>query len=503
MLIQKSNLLKILILILAISAGVILRSTELLNHNYVFGFDQGREYLVVREMVLNHKLRLIGSEIGSGSAGFTGIFHGPVFYYFLSLAYIFFNGDPYGGIVLMFIFGLATIIFTFFLVGKLFGYLFGLFAAILVSISPPLISQSRFLWSPNPVSFFILLAFYFTYYINRGAKYIFFSSFFSGFIYNFELATAVPVSLGLALYCLFVLRFKKLKQYLYLIAGYVFSFSPMIIFDIKHNFQASRGLFNHFSNPKNNLIDIHKILNSSKDIISSFTYSYSDTFPKQSLLPGWLIILFIFIVVVFMIYKESNKQLKYFILYLLILPLITFFVYLFFRIPVYVYYLAHLNLSIMLLFSYGFFSSYKKRKFYFSLLFLLIGIISILQFIPFSINTFIKDYFDYGGDAKIKGRVDAIDYIYKDSKGEKFGLLVFSPPVYTYPYDYIVLWYGKNRYGYIPHKEKKGLFYLLMEKDPGKPWSYNGWLETVIKDGTIEKTEVLPSGLIVQKRIMH
>ena len=39
-----------------------------------------------------------------------------------------------------------------------------------------------------------------------------------------------------------------------------------------------------------------------------------------------------------------------------------------------------------------------------------------------------------------------------------------------------------------------------MEPDPSKPWSYKGWLETVIKDGKVDWTKTLPSGFVVQKR---
>lgn len=117
-----------------------------------------------------------------------------------------------------------------------------------------------------------------------------------------------------------------------------------------------------------------------------------------------------------------------------------------------------------------------------------------------AITTWQHDYNDYGGFAKIKGKIAALDYIYQDAKGQKFNLLIFSPPIYTYPYDYLSWWYGKTKYGYEPTHEKKGLTYLLMEPDPVKPWSYKGWLETIIKSGKIVKTETLPSDLIIQKR---
>jgi len=117
--------------------------------------------------------------------------------------------------------------------------------------------------------------------------------------------------------------------------------------------------------------------------------------------------------------------------------------------------------------------------------------------------TFLYDYKDYGGTAKIKGKIEALDFIYKDSKGKPFNLLVFSPPIYTYPYDYIIWWYGRQKYNFIPGKEKKNTFYLWIEVDPSKPWSYQGWIETVIRSGKVEWTQTLPSGFIIQKRIVE
>jgi hypothetical protein len=97
--------------------------------------------------------------------------------------------------------------------------------------------------------------------------------------------------------------------------------------------------------------------------------------------------------------------------------------------------------------------------------------------------------------------LNAIDYIYHDAKGKKFGLLVFYPPIYTYPYDYLIWWHGQEKYHYVPYTKKKGLFYLLIVKDLNKPWSDKGWLETVIKTGKVIETKKLPSGFIIQKRM--
>ena len=132
-----------------------------------------------------------------------------------------------------------------------------------------------------------------------------------------------------------------------------------------------------------------------------------------------------------------------------------------------------------------------------------IYIIFFLSFVDKTIFFYKNDFNDSGGTHKIKGKINAIDYIYKDSKGKQFGLLIFTPPVYTYVYDYLIWWYGEKKYNYAPHKEKKGEFYLLIEVDPEKPWSYKGWLETVIKTGDVIYTKTLPSGFIIQKRVQN
>jgi len=135
---------------------------------------------------------------------------------------------------------------------------------------------------------------------------------------------------------------------------------------------------------------------------------------------------------------------------------------------------------------------------------LFVGILSVcLTYSAHKINTLYIHPPNDGGFAKIRGKIRAIDYIYKDAKGGAFGVFVFTPPVLTDAYDYLLWWQGTQRYGYVPHKKKEGLVYLLIEPDPDKPWSYKGWLETVIQKGTIEETVTLQSGLIIQKRRME
>lgn len=485
--------------ILLVFTALFPRSVEVLNHNPIFGFDQGRDYLAVKSIVIDKKLTLIGAEIGAGSAGINGVFQGPFHYYFLALPFVLLRGDPYGGLFLMFLLGLATIALTFYLGKKLFGFFGGLITALLVAISPPLISQSRFIWNSHPSSLFILLSFYFTYFIpKKGNWNIFLASFFAGFIYNFEIAIAVPMSLAIFVYLILVFRFRQLKQYFFMMLGFVLAFSPMFMFEARHGFVGFRGLFKYIfaGNGNGPAVDMGKQL---IDHFNSFKFNFLGTFPSSPIPLWFLVIVIIFPTICFLI-TEKNKLLKSFIFYLFVLLIASLFVFSFLKNAVWQFYLIELNFVYVFFFVYVIYNLHRKKYYPALLASAIILAIFLWQGIISAYKTSIYDYYDYGGTAKMKGKLDALDYIYKDANGKPFGLFFFSPPIYTYPYDYLLDWYGRAKYNYVPYNEKKGVFYLLIEPDAQRLW-YKGWLETVIKTGKVIETKTLPSGFIVQKRL--
>lgn len=492
-----------IMLFVAFAIGVVLRSVEVVSGNFLFGFDQGRDYLAVKNIVENHKLTLIGSEVGAGVAGFRGIFHGPFYYYSLALPFIIFKGDPYGGMILMFALSIATILLGYVIGRNLFGARVGLLTACIIAVSPPFISYARFIWNSNPAPLFILSAFYFVSLFTKKGKtrYLFWASFFSGFVYNFQLAMAIPLALTLIIYCVLVLKLKQIKQYGAIFLGMIIVFSPMLFFEIRHEFQAINGILTYmFNHPETATTQTFWAL-LLRDHLLVFFNNFLSTFSQQIIIPSIAVIAtlpFIF----YFVTGEKDKQKKQFIIYLLTLMPVTFIFLGFLRNFVYNYYLIHLNLAYIFLAVFSIVALFKMRRYKIIKGFIIVyAAILLLSNIFSNIRTFFYDIKDYGGIHKIKGKIDAIDYIYKNANGEQFGLLVFSPPIYTYPYDYLVSWYGQKKYGYVAHQEKKGLVYLVIEKDTSKPWSYKGWLETVIKDGDVINTEQLTSGFIVQKRL--
>lgn len=490
--------LSIVLCVVLISVGLILRSVEVLNRNYVFGFDQGLEYLMVKKIVVDHKLTLVGAESGGGYSGFQGIFHGPGYQYLLTIPFVLFHGDPYGAMVFIYLLGIGTVILGYFIGGKIFGYWGGFVMSTLLALSPALISQSRMIWMPNVAPFFILIALWSIYRLDTSKNIsIILSSFLCSFLYNFGLTIAIPMCLTLGFYIIVVRKFRHIMQYGSFILGSVLGFSPFIIFEFRHGFMAVRSV----------IVLLFKASVSTQTLSpeilvtpKTFLYNFATTFPHQTFVPDIFVMLITIALVIFFAISEKDRKIENIIWYTILVVIISFLLDMMLGIPVYPHYLIVLHIVYIFWLTYLAIVIFHTHRNLASKLLPLILLVALLFVVPSGIHDFRKDYIDYGGGAKIRGKLDVIDYIYNDARGKPFGLYIFTPPVYTYAYDYLFWWYAEKKYHFVPKAEKSGIFYLLIEPDWEKPWSYKGWLETVIKTGTIIETKELPSGLIIQKR---
>ncbi|OGH08839.1 MAG: hypothetical protein A2152_03420 [Candidatus Levybacteria bacterium RBG_16_35_6] len=282
--------------------------------------------------------------------------------------------------------------------------------------------------------------------------------------------------------------------------GFLIAYLPMIAFEMRHGLLGLKGILSYLFFRKS--VPVSSYFKFVPDHFNAFLNNFHNTFTIGNYYISYAFMALVLAGSIYFLLQEKNKALKKLFIFLLIIIPVNFFVFSFLRNAVYDYYLTDLTVSYIFLFVYLIYSLLRLKSYRLSLISLFFVVFLVLVGVISSIKTSIYDYSDYGGTSKLKGKVDAIDYIYKDSKGKRFNLLVFAPPVYTYPYDYLLNWYGKKKYGFIPGKEKKGLVYLLIEKAPSQPWTYQGWLKTVVKKGKIVKTVTLPSGFIVEEREM-
>lgn len=503
--IARKRILLFPIIALLIMVSIFPRSVEVINNNPVFGVDQGRDYMAVKNIVIDRKLTLIGAELGAGQAGLSYLFHGPGHFYMLSIPFIIYDGNPAGGTVLMLFFGLLAISFGIFFATKLMGWGEGILTGFLLALSPALIGQSRFVLNHFGITFFIIVIFYFIFLFTKsyGKKkylYAFLATFFTAFTYNLETAITIPMLITLIIYFLFILRGKIISFIPIVLLALFIGFLPALLFEIRHGFMGIKSLLmylfgNHVQNEFSKPIHLH-----AGDIINLFISSFQKSFPGNLVFPSHITFIGFIALTGFAFLQEKDRVRKNFIVFIILLFPINFLVFLLLRNIIFEHYITDLILAYLILLAFSVGKIYRQG---YVKLFGLIFIYLLILLAIGSYNAFVvtvKDYNDYGGIFKLRGKIDAIDYIYKDASGQKFGLLIFSPPVYTYPYDYILWWHGQKKYNYTPYKEQKGTYYLLIEPDPQKPWSYKGWLETAIKPDSTIYRRVLPSGFIVEKR---
>ncbi len=458
--------------------------------------DQGRDMMAVKDIVYGHKITLIGPY-----TSIQGVFQGPLYYYLLSVPTLVFNGDPWGSVLLMLVISLSVVVISSFWMYKLFGLKAGVITMVFFALSTQAITAATFAWNPHPMWFLITVFILSFLELNLGRKKFALVMWPTiAIMFHFQMAFGVFAALSAVLY--FLLFKRKLlisnTSFLGILIAGIF-FIPQAVFELRHNFLMVRAVIDIFkgdSGVSANTSYFNLIL----DHVNIHLILFKSAFIKERFLNSLPEILFLITIASAIYLKIKNKFTKKELSSLKIL-LTLFILFLAFTIfhpfLIRAWFLTGFEVFYLLIFSLVFsrFVDRKIGKFLIIVLFSLMFLYS-----AFRINEVYRSD-DLGGVSKIHGKQEALEFIHNSAKGEDYNLLIFTPPVNTFHYDYLI-WFNNNRHGWpVPEKEKSGLTYLLIEPDPGKPWTYKGWLETVIKSGKVLEEVKLPSGLIIQKRL--
>jgi len=366
----------------------------------------------------------------------------------------------------------------------------------------PLIGQGRMVWAPN---FSGLVAVPFLFVLWKSQKnapwYIFLAAFLASFLYHFEIPMAAPAVLASFLYFLFVTKNRSLFGWGMYGVGILLGFLPMLLFEFRHGWGLVKGLLTYGSrigqaSTAMPFYPLKELLGDGSALFTTIRESFHIGVP-------WLSMIFPVMLLgaaCIFAYFEKKKDIKQYMTALLLLVGSHLLVYYPYRGPVYSHYLSLLYFVYPLIGAYVAIKALSIEKT--RLIVYVLGLLMFIEVLSLFPKTIMYDYADYGGTAKIRGKIDAIDAIYEHAAGTGFNIQIFTPPVLPHAYDYILLWYAAQKYGYTPGRSLSGTVYLLIEPDPEKPWSYNGWLETVIKTGEVESRWKLPSGFMIEKRFM-
>lgn len=194
--------------------------------------DEGRDVLVVKRMIVDHKFTLLGPTASVG-----GFFLGPIYYYFMLPFLWAWRLDPTGPAVMVALFGIATVYLVYKAGRDLVHPWVGFVASALYALSPVVIAYSRSSWNPNLVPFFSLLTIYLL--CRRNAFFV-----------------GICLGVGLQLHYLFLFLFPvafvwfllqekgsgRIKSLLFALLGFLVGYAPFLLFELRHGFPNTRSI---------------------------------------------------------------------------------------------------------------------------------------------------------------------------------------------------------------------------------------------------------------------
>lgn len=205
----------------------------------VFLGDEGRDMIVMRNIFIEKHLPFLGP-----SASVGGFYLGPIYYWMAAPFLLLWHFDPVGPAYLVAILGVATVLLLYKFINEALGFWPAILVSSLYGIAPLIIRYSRSSWNPNPLPFFSLLLIYFIYLGIKKKRYIYFlaAGVSFGIAIQLHYLAAILFLISAIIVCVNT-NFKNWpKIALLAIIGFLITFSPFLIFEIRHNFPNIRTI---------------------------------------------------------------------------------------------------------------------------------------------------------------------------------------------------------------------------------------------------------------------
>jgi len=202
--------------------------------------DEGRDALVVKRIIVDHKLTLLGPTASVG-----GFFLGPLYYYLMVPFLWIFRLNPVGPAVMVALFGILTVWLVYRVGKEFFNSSVGLLSAGLYAISPLVISYSRSSWNPNLMPLASLSIIWVAFRAVKKKEWWRFLIL--GFLFGLAIQLHYLATFLMAVVAIYLLKLLPqnfyLKAFLLAFLGFIIGWSPFILFEIRHNFPNFKTLY--------------------------------------------------------------------------------------------------------------------------------------------------------------------------------------------------------------------------------------------------------------------
>lgn len=459
-----------------------------------FYYDQGRDASVIWRFWHDGDLFLIGP-----TTGIEGIFRGPWYYWLIAPFYLLGGGDPVWPAVFLGLTSVAAIAILYHLAVKIAGRWAGFLAVIITSFSYFLALASRWLSNPTPMLLISMLLVLGMFLVLEGRRWAWILiSFMLGMAMQFGSAAEVfyfPAVLVFGLWQRKNLPGKKV--FLLSLFTLFISFAPQIVFDIRNNGVLRTAIGRFLVEDQSFRASFWEILKSRAQLYWQVAWYKIYPVSADPWIPTALMV-FLSALLNFKNLIKNRYFLTVFILFLSPLAGMLFFqgnkgnVYDYYFTGYYLIFVLVLSVLLVML-------AQKTRGFVIVAVFLFLF---LQQNLPL-----LRNYLVAGADGpthvSLGNELQAVDWVFHDSKGKEFNADVYVPPVIPHAYDYLFLWQatkrcGKDLCGMVLDRQTP-LLYTLYEVDPPHPERLDAWLERQKGIGEVEET-VRFGGITAERR---
>lgn len=417
--------------------GFLLRILPLNNNNFFFTMDQGNDAVYVREILMNHKIFLLGPE-----TGIDGLFAGPLWYYFIAVGFALFDGHPIGSVFMLILLNVALIGILMWKIKQKISHRWALMVGFALLTSWWFYDVSRYGFNPFPLVF---LAFWLILslvdFLEGHERSFVFAAIPIGLGFNTEMAGSIAFLLFYLVIGFWAIVKRKISWKSLLVAGLIiFIFLlPHYVSELQTNFSQAKTLMKEIYDP-NGIFSERNFDVLTPVILKIISRSIWRQIPEMGF--------FIFTILVFLFFKKwgtqpkINQFTKRFVGLTIILLIVS---WLWFSSNTGWQTWQTVYLSPLIFVSFLLILHELKRWLVFSILALSL----ISHFLIF--QTRYSQYWQPSNDVSLlHNELAAIDWVYQNAEGQGFYVYNYLPSVYDYPYQYLFWWYGLKKYGYLP-----------------------------------------------------
>ncbi len=417
-----------------------------------FRGDQAKELLGAAEILGGH-LTLIGIK-----TSLSEVRNGAVMYYLLAPFLLIFRFNPVAGGVLQLLLSLATVVTVFFLGKSLGGLRLGLLVAFLIATSALLVDYARQTMLAFYPLFFVSLSLFLLWriIIHFSRLRVFLLGLLLGFMLQVHYSTLVPLLVAFAAPFIFLKRAKILDYFLFIILGFLVGFSPIIAFELRHEFFQTKMLLSFLEKSGESYFPAHPGLYLSYwvKILGQLLFG-----GKQFL--GLLFLLFLSIGTFFRYLRGKINTLEK--LCLLEILMTALFILFFVKETTTVHYAIPAFIAIILL-TGSLLASLGVTKRSLPATLGLVGIMLLFLVINFPAYELGRDH---GGTMQkgwsVTGVRKAAEYIARDADEKKFNVaMVVDQENQGFPLRYFLFVLGKNPLG-VEYYQEADILYVVTE----------------------------------------